>query len=117
MVVKAAGAQIGTKCNLTSSGETRYHRLIEAAALKNSWHLGPPDIMSASEGEKGSWKSWHSKGGCINFIIRCISQFQMQIFVDIINGSPLEGLAQASVTNETGKMTPQCAASARGIMD
>ena len=78
MVVKAAGAQIGTKCNLTSSGETRYHRLIEAAALKNSWHLGPPDIMSASEGEKGSWKSWHSKGGCINFIIRCISQFQMQ---------------------------------------
>ena len=27
-----------------------------------------PDMMSALEGGGGSWKSGHSKGGCVNFI-------------------------------------------------
>ena len=26
-----------------------------------------PDMMSASEGVVGSWKSRHNKGGCLNF--------------------------------------------------
>ena len=28
-----------------------------------------PDMMSASEGGGGSWKSGHSKGGCVNFTV------------------------------------------------
>ena len=35
---------------------------------------GPPDMMSSSEGERGSWKSRHSKGGCLNFMLQISSK-------------------------------------------
>ena len=30
---------------------------------------GSPDMMSASEGGVGSWKSGRSKGGCVNSVV------------------------------------------------
>ena len=36
----------------------------------------PPDMMSASEVGRGSWKSGLSKGGCVNFVLQ-IRQVQM----------------------------------------
>ena len=33
-----------------------------------------PDMMSASEGGGGSWKSGRSKGGCVNFILQISSK-------------------------------------------
>ena len=37
----------------------------DAAALCR----GHPYMMSASQGERGSWKSGRSKGGCMNFVV------------------------------------------------
>ena len=38
-----------------------------AAERISHWEL--PDMMSALEGGGGSWKSGHSKGGSLNFIV------------------------------------------------
>ena len=41
--------------------------LVAATADMYVWEL--PDMMSASEGGAGSWKSGRSKGGCMNFLV------------------------------------------------
>ena len=54
-------------------------------------------MMSASEGGGGSWKSGHSKGGCVNFILQISSKCRQggegvkkaEKFADVIHGSPL----------------------------
>ena len=54
-------------------------------------------MMSASEGGGGSWKSGHSKGGCVNCILQISSKCgqggegvkKSENFADVINGSPL----------------------------
>ena len=37
------------------------------------------DMMSASEGGGGSWKSGCTKGGCMNFILQISSKFGQKI--------------------------------------
>ena len=57
-----------------------------------------PDMMSASEGGGGLWKSRRSKGGCVNCIVEISSKCgqggegvkKSENFADVINGSPLE---------------------------
>ena len=55
-----------------------------------------PDMMFASEGGGGSWKSVCSKGGCMNFMVKIISKCvqgggsnKSKNFADIISGSSL----------------------------
>ena len=53
-----------------------------------------PDMMSASKGGKGSLKSGHSKGGCVNFIHKSVPNAdkgegveKSENLADVINGS------------------------------
>ena len=61
-------------------------------------HLrGPPDMMSASEGGGGSWKSRHSRGDCVNFVVQISSKCgqggegvkKSENFADVIYGRSL----------------------------
>ena len=58
-------------------------------------------MMSASEGGGGSWKSGHSKGGCVNFVVEISSKYgqgwegvkKSEQFADVINGCSLRARA------------------------
>ena len=54
----------------------------------------PPDMMSASEGGRGSWESRCSKGGCENFMVQIRSKSRCgeggqksENFADLLSGS------------------------------
>ena len=60
-------------------------------------------LMSASEGGGGSWKSGHSKGGCMNFILQISSKWEgvkkPENIADVINGCSLGDIENMRTTH------------------
>ena len=64
--------------NLAAAPHTRFSKVLNTRAycvVRVFIRKEPPDMMSASEGAGGSWKSGHSKGGCMDFILEICSKF------------------------------------------